>query len=136
MNSKYNAKQVEFDGYKFDSQSECEFYKHLKSQLETLQIKSFKIHPTYELQPAFTKNGIKHRAIIYEADFEFVSKNDEIIVVDIKGLPTQAAILKKKMFDYRYANKLVWLTYVKKYGGWIEYDELKKLRKANKKESK
>lgn len=40
------------------------------------------------------------------------------------------------MFDYKYPSlKLTWVARSLKYGqdGWINYDELKKLRKENKK---
>ena len=40
------------------------------------------------------------------------------------------------MFDYKYKEKLTWIQKSIKYGdeyGWIEYEELKKKRKAAKK---
>jgi hypothetical protein len=44
-------------------------------------------------------------------------------------------ILKRKMFDYKYPDlTLQWISYSLKDGGWIQYDELKKLRAKRKKE--
>jgi len=43
--------------------------------------------------------------------------------------------LRRKLFDFKYSStKLTWLSYAKKWGGWIEFDELKKIRRNNKKE--
>ena len=45
--------------------------------------------------------------------------------------------LDYKLFWYCYPNIIYkWVTYVKKYGGWIDYDECKKLRNEEKKRKK
>lgn len=133
--SKYNAKQVEYSGLTFDSQLECDYYKLLEEQVRKGEIKSFSFHPKYVLQEKFTKFGKLNREIVYEADFVIHTLDDKTIAIDIKGYPTPLSIMKKKMFDYHYQDiELKWITYVKKYGGWIEFEKLKKLRKENKKE--
>lgn len=131
--SKYNAKQVEYNGVIYDSKLEVEYRKLLEEQVAKGEIKSFSFHPTYILQDKFIKQGKLIRAIVYEADFVIHTLDDREIVIDLKGYPTPLSILKKKMFDYRYPDKeLKWITFVKKWGGWIEFDELKKVRKASK----
>lgn len=87
----------------------------------------------YELQPKFEKNGKKYKAINYVADFVITYANGEMVVVDTKGIADATAKLKKKMMDYKYPDlNYIWVGYCKKYGGWLEYGQLEKLRKENK----
>ena len=131
---KFNAKKIEYDGIKFDSKVECEYYKELMSKVMNREIKSFSIQPRYVLQDKFTKYGKNYREITYSPDFMIVNNDDSVTLVDVKGYSTPASELRKKLFDFQYPTiQLIWLTYVKKYGGWIEIDQLKKLRKDNKK---
>ena len=135
MKTKYNSKKVIVDGYTFDSQAEYEYFKILCEQKSKGDIKSFIVHPIYQLQEKFEKLGKNNRPIYYEGDFEITYNDNKIMMIDIKGMATPLSILKRKMFDYVYKDiELLWLSYVKKYGGWIEFDELKRLRKINKKE--
>jgi len=57
-------------------------------------------------------------------------------VIDVKGMPTEVAKLKAKMF--RYQNRevpLTWICKAPKYTGleWITYEELLKARREKKK---
>jgi len=132
--SKYNSKKVKVDGIEFDSKQESRFYLYLKEKLDRKEIKSFELQPSYELTPKFIKCGKTIRAITYAPDFKVIYNDDTIELYDVKGFSTQASEIRKKLFDYRYPDiKLTWITYVKKYGGWIETDKLKKIRKENKK---
>ena len=131
---KFNAKKIEYDGIIFDSKVECEYYKELMNKVKNGEIKSFSIQPKYILQDKFTKYGKNYREITYSPDFMIVNNDDSITLVDVKGFSTPASELRKKLFDFQYPTiQLIWLTYVKKYGGFIELDQLKKLRKDNKK---
>jgi hypothetical protein len=59
------------------------------------------IQPSYILQPKFTtKDGKNIRAIEYVADFEVIYTDGTIHVVDIKGMATPEAKLKRKMLLY------------------------------------
>ena len=119
------------NGITFDSELEADYYEYL---LEDPTVKNIKIQPKYLLQEGFVKNNKKHLPVELVADFE-VERLDGITVIDIKGMPTETAILKKKLFDKVYPDKiLVWLSYSKKDGGWIEYGQLKKNRKERKKQ--
>lgn len=131
--TKYNSKKVEVDGYIFDSKIEARYYLQLKWLQEHKQILFFRIQPRYLLQEAFEKNGKKFRRIDYIADFEVHHLNGSIEVIDIKGMETEAFKIKRKLFEKKYPHKLSLITYVKKYGGWIELDELKEKRKLAKK---
>lgn len=109
--SKYGNKKIEVDGHKFDSKAEAKFYQQLKWLQEHGEIKSFKLQPRYILQEAFEKDGKKHRAIEYVADFEVHYSNGDIVVVDVKGHKTQVFNLKRKMFEKRYPYKLAILKF-------------------------
>lgn len=135
--SKYNAKKVEVDGIKFDSKAESEFYLHLKELKESGEITDFMLQPKYELQPAFEKRGVKFRAIMYVADFLVYHTDGSEQVIDIKGMETADFKLKKKMFEYKFPQKLSLICKAPKYMAprqWVELDELKEIRKKRKKE--
>ena len=131
--TKYCSKKIEVNGIVFDSKIEANYYEHLKWLLEHKEIKSFSLQPRYLLQEAFKKNGRTYRKIEYIADFEIHHLDGSIEVVDVKGMETEAFKIKKKLFEKKYPHKLSLITYVKKYGGWIELEELKKRRKQAKK---
>ncbi|MEK4883452.1 DUF1064 domain-containing protein [Bacillus sp. FSL W8-0223] len=132
--TKYKSKKVEIDGHVFDSKIEARYYEQLKWLQEHNQILFFRLQPRYLLQEAFKKNGRTFRKIEYVADFEVHHLDGSIEVVDVKGYETEAFRLKRKLFEKKYPHKLSLVTYVKKYGGWIELDKLKKLRKEAKKQ--
>lgn len=132
--TKYNSKKVTIDGIQFDSKSEGDYYLYLSEQLQDGLIKSFSLQPKIELIPKFEKYGKKFRSTTYTPDFKVTDWEDNVTYIDVKGFSTAPSELRKKLFDYLFPNdKLVWLSYVKKYGGWIEIDELKRLRKESKK---
>ncbi|EPS56409.1 TPA: DUF1064 domain-containing protein [Clostridium botulinum] len=134
--SKYGAKKITIDGYKFDSKDEGKYYEYLKKLKSQEKILNFELQPKYELQPSFKKYGKTHRAITYAPDFLIYHLDGSEELIDVKGTETQQGNMRRKMFDYKYPDlKLTWLSRSLKYSstGWIEYDELKKIRKGNKK---
>lgn len=134
--NKYRNKKIEIDGIKFDSKHEGEYYLYLKKLKNEGKIKDFGLQTKFELQPSFKKYGKTHRAITYAVDFAIYHWNGEVEYIDVKGMETQQGIMRKKIFDYKYKEKLTWIQKSIKYGdeyGWIEYEELKKKRKAAKK---
>ncbi|MDO0948189.1 DUF1064 domain-containing protein [Mammaliicoccus sciuri] len=130
--SKYNAKKIKYKGITFDSTVECDFYKFLEKQINVGKFDHIEIQPRYELIPKIDK---QHKTE-YIADFA-LWKNDELIeVIDVKGMATETAKLKAKLFRYKYPDvKLTWICKAPKYTGkeWIEYDDLKKVRRERKK---
>lgn len=134
--NKYKNKKVEVDGVKFDSKHEAEYYLYLKKLKKEGKIKDFGLQHKFELQPSFKKYGKTHRAITYTVDFAIYHNNGEVEYIDVKGMETQQGVMRKKMFDYLFDEKLTWVQRSIKYGdenGWIEYEELKKKRKTAKK---
>lgn len=137
--SKYKAKKIIVDDIKFDSIAESEFYKLLKYEKSVGWIEGFELQPEFVLQDKFThpKDG-NIRAIKYTADFKVLTGLGYYIV-DIKGMSTPAALLKRKMFLNQFPHiDLCWLTKSKKYSatGWIDYFKLEKIRRYNRKKKK
>lgn len=120
-----------FGGIIFDSVMEMKYYRDVVCpKVESGEITKYELQKPYELQPEFTYNGKTVRSIKYVADFYIQYADGKEEVIDIKGCPDNTAKLKRKLFWYKYPNiQYLWVTYVKKYGGWILYDECKRMRR-------
>ena len=136
--SKYNVTsnrdKRSFNGIIFDSELEMKFYRDVViPKYKDGMIKKYELQKEYILQPEYIHDNKKIRAIKYVADFYIEYADGKIEVVDTKGMPDSVALIKRKMMWYLFPTlDFKWLSYVKKYGGWIEYDDLKKLRKQSK----
>lgn len=132
--SKYNVEKDTSkrtcDGIVFDSILEMKYYRDVLCPLvESGDVVRYELQKPYELQPKFTHDHKLVRPIVYVADFYMVFKDGHEIVIDTKGCPDSIALLKRKLFWYKFPDvDYQWMTYVKKFGGWITYDECKRLR--------
>ena len=126
--NKYKNKKVEFEGIKFDSEMEKDFYLYL---LKKHKKEDIIVQPSYTLLESFRdKDGKLIRAITYKADFEVLG-----VSYDVKGIVLPVFLLKEKLFKYKYPEKkLKVICKAQKYTGleWIELSELKKIRKEKK----
>ena len=129
-----NAEKRTYNGIVFDSILEMKYYRDvLLPKVESGEVINYVLQKPYELQPKFVHNGKTIRPIQYVADFYIAYKDGSEEVIDTKGYGDQVAILKRKIFWYHYPDvDYKWVTYVKKYGGWIDYEEYKKLKKIDK----
>ena len=127
-----------FDNITFDSIMEMKYYRDvLCPAKESGEVIEIELQKPYELQPKFSHDGKSVQPIKYVADFFVVYADGHEEVVDIKGMPDSVAILKRKLFWYRYPEvDYRWITYVKKFGGWQSYDKVKQLRREEKKRKK
>lgn len=134
------SKKTVIDGITFDSKTEAEYYEYLKSLERDKKIYRLRCHPVYELQKPIERHGKKYKAIKYIADFEYWNEDEQInVVVDVKGFAMEDAKLKRKLFAYKYPlYRLVWVAKSNKYSatGWIDYDELQRLRRKARREQK
>lgn len=132
------SKKTVIDGITFDSKTEAEYYEYLKSLERDKKIYRLRCHPVYELQKPIERHGKKYKAIKYIADFGYWDDEAQMnVVVDVKGFAMEDARLKRKLFAYKYPDsKLVWVAKSNKYSktGWIDYDELQRLRRKARKE--
>lgn len=135
FNVSKNVNERTFDNISFASKLEMRFYQEVVlPKVGTGEIKTFQLQRPYELLPTFVHNGKKIRSIVYVADFYLVFDDGREEVIDTKGFADATAKLKRKLFWYKYPNiNYRWVTYVKKYGGWIDYDEYQKLKHNNSK---
>ena len=124
-----------FNGVVYDSEMEMKYHKEYLLPLQKQGIvQSIKLQPKFILQDKFKKYERNILPINYVADFEVVYSDGSIIVVDVKGLPTPEAKMKRKMFDFRYPDKVLqWVALSNIDGGWIQYDDLVKARAKRKK---
>ncbi|MBQ8619040.1 MAG: DUF1064 domain-containing protein [Clostridia bacterium] len=140
--SKYNVdKDVSnrtYDGIIFDSQMEMKYYRDVVlPQSRSGEIKRFELQKEYVLQPKYRRDGKLIRPIIYVADFYIEYADGRTEVIDTKGCPDSVAKIKRKMFMYQYPDTTYrWITYVKKWGGWCDYDDVNRLRKEAKRAAK
>jgi hypothetical protein len=119
------------DGIVFDSQLEMKYYRDvLCPKVESGEVVYYELQKKYELQPKFSRNGKTVLPVTYVADFYIQYADGSIEVVDTKGCPDSIAKLKRKLFWYRYPDiDYHWITYVQKWGGWRDYEEVAALRK-------
>ena len=103
--SKYSSAKTDIDGIRFDSKKEAEFYAELKLREKAGEISHLRLQPRYLLQEAFKHDGKHYREMEYVADFEYI-ENGEIVVIDVKGFKTAVYMLKKKLFLYKYGDKV------------------------------
>lgn len=103
--SKYSSAKTDIDGIRFDSKKESEFYAELKLREKAGEISHLRLQPRYLLQEAFKHDGKQYREIEYVADFEYV-ENGVTVVVDVKGFKTAVYMIKRKLFLYRYGDKV------------------------------
>lgn len=117
---KYGAKKTTIDGIVFDSKVEARYYVYLKTLKERKEIIDFELQPEYVLMDKFKCNGKIIREIKLKADFLVTRYDKSKIVVDVKGKPTPVAMLKRKLFMYKYPDlELKWIVDSK--WGWIDY---------------
>lgn len=133
-----NTEKRTYNGIVFDSILEMKYYRDvLLPKVESGEVINYVLQKLYELQPKFVHNGKTIRPIKYVADFYIVYKDGHEEVIDTKGYADQVATLKRKVFWYHYPDiEYKWVTYVKKYGGWIDCEEYKKLKKIEKAKKK
>ena len=113
------------DGIVFDSVFEIRYYKEIVCpKMESGELVAYELQKKYNLQPGFTRNdGKKVQPIDYVADFYLEFSDGHTEVIDTKGYPDSVCKMKRKLFWYCYPDlEYHWLTYVKKRGGWIDYE--------------
>lgn len=100
--SKYHARKCVIDGITFDSVKEGKRYSELRVMEKAGLISNLERQVKYRLSDSFRSNGkVVLRPCDYIADFRYV-ENGETIVEDVKGLRTDAYIVKKKWLADKY----------------------------------
>lgn len=99
--SKYGNVPTEAHGFIFDSKAEARRYEELRLLAHGGAIRDLVIHPTYELLPAFRRDGKSYPRTVYEADFAY-QENGRTVVEDVKGKRTDVFAIKEKLFRFHY----------------------------------
>ena len=133
--TKYNNEKVIYNGICFASIDEKDYYLFLLDMQSKGILKIIELQPRVELLAKFEKHGKKYPAITYTPDFLVEYEDGRRAYLDYKGMETQQGNMRRKMFASVCDDELIWITKSKKYSktGFVNYDELKRLRKANKK---
>lgn len=98
--NKYHANRCVWQGMTFDSQKELERYIILRDDEKHGKIRDLQRQVKYTLFSGATSHGERLRPCAYVADFVYVNSSGETVVEDVKGMKTDAYILKKKwMYD-------------------------------------
>lgn len=123
------------DGIVFDSIMEMKYYRDVLCPLvESGDVVGYELQKPYELQPKFERDGKKVNPIVYVADFFIEYKDGKEVVIDIKGCPDSVALLKRKLFWYKYPDlQYDWVCYSGIDGGWRPYEYVKQQRAIRKK---
>jgi hypothetical protein len=122
----------------FDSVLEMKYYRDVVlPKKESGEIIYYELQKKYILQEGFKYNGKNILPITYVADFYLEYSDNRVEVIDIKGCPDTTAKIKRKLFWNRYPElDYQWITYIKKFGGWGNYDDFNKLRNEIKRAQK
>jgi len=132
--AKYGNQKIVIDGYTFDSKVEAKYYEKCKVDKTKELILNFEMQPRFELMPSFKRHGKNYRKTEYVGDFLIYRLDGSQCVIDIKGMATETAKLKKKLFEHLHLNdglELWWLVWSG--GQWLHYDEVIKARTKRKK---
>lgn len=103
------------NGIVFDSVLEMKYYRDvLCPAVESGDVVSYELQKPYELQPKFRHDEKSVQSIKYVADFFIVYKDGHEEVIDTKGCPDSVALLKRKLFWYKFPDvDYKWVTWVK-----------------------
>lgn len=131
--TKYGAKKVIYNGIKFDSKMEGDYYLELLRLQKQGKVVSIELQPKFELIPSFEKDGKKYRAMNYIADFKVTYDDGRVVIIDVKGMTTTDFLIKEKLYNYKYDLPLLLIKESAIDGGWITLDAYKKAVKERKK---
>ena len=139
IKSKYGALKAEVNGRVFDSIMEAKFYVYLLHLKHDGEIQDFDCQVKYELQPKYRSKhtGKIVRPIYYIPDFVITKNNGSIAAIDVKGQETDVFKLKEKLFEYKYPDiDFYCVQWRASSNDWMTLDEIKEIRKENKKARK
>lgn len=134
---------------KFDSEDEADRYFCLLDKYKTGEITKLERQVQVTLVPKVTWMGkLAQRAITYTLDFFVEYADGRREFEDVKGFSTQQGDLRRKLYNWLsmtqqdwpyYGVPLRWVASSYKWGdadGWVDYDELQKIRAQNRKAKK
>lgn len=107
---KYNATTKTVDGITFQSKKEASRYTELKLLAQAGEILALELQPKFMLQEGFCNGqGKKIQPITWTGDFRYFENGEEIIE-DVKGILTEAARIRHKLFMFKYPQYVLRIT--------------------------
>lgn len=100
--NKYGNKKVVYNGIKFDSKKEMDYYIKLKMLEKAGKIKDLRLQVPFVVLETFKLNDKTYKKTKYIADFTYYDKEGKYHVVDTKGVRTDVYKLKKKLMAWKY----------------------------------
>lgn len=98
--AKYNNTILKVDGITFHSKKEWKRYVELSTLEKAKQISDLKTQVAFTIIPKLKEStGKAIRETKYIADFTYI-ENGNLVVEDVKGVRTQAYILKRKLMKH------------------------------------
>ena len=134
--SEEGKKKRTYQEIEYDSLVEMQFYQEfVEPKLATGEIFNCERQVDYILQDKFKYNDKTVLPIKYRADYVITWSDHSIQAFDVKSLaPDPLCLIKRKMMWAKYPEvNLTFICRNLKYGGWVEYDKLKKLQREAKK---
>ena len=105
-NNKYQNKKCEYEGMKFDSQKERDYYKKLELLQKYGKITDLKRQVEFVVLETFQLEGKTYRKTKYIADFTYKDEKGKYHIVDTKGFKTPEYLLKKKLMAWKYGYEI------------------------------
>lgn len=100
--NKYKNKKVVYNGIKFDSKKEMNYYIKLKKLEKAGKIKDLRLQVPFVVLETFKLNDKTYKKTKYIADFVYSDEEGKYHVVDTKGVRTDVYKLKKKLMAWKY----------------------------------
>lgn len=91
--SKYKAIKTEVDGFIFDSRAEARRYSELILAERAGEISNLSLQPVFPIIVNEKKIGK------YIADFQYIDRDGNRVIEDVKGISTPVYKLKKKLVE-------------------------------------
>ena len=116
--SKFHSKKVSLDGIEFDSALEAQRWAQLRLLERSGDIRDLERQVPFELIPAqrdpdrVGKRGgvypgkVIEQAVVYYADFVYLTREGERVVEDVKGVRTPDFVIKRKLMLYIHKIKI------------------------------
>lgn len=126
----YHRTQVALDGYLFDSETECRYYKHLLELGERDLIADIEVKPSFVLIPPFEWCGHKENGMVYTPDFSYIElKTNTRVYIEVKGVLTDEFRLRLKIWKWLHPLCPLKIVCWSKSTGFMEMSDYKVARK-------
>ena len=109
MGNKYNAKKIKHRvgglEYTFASKAEQRHFILLCELLKKKKINNLRTQPSFTLQERIVVNCLHTKkrvsaisSIHYSPDFSYLDADKRLIIVEVKGVPTESFSIRKRLF--------------------------------------